>query len=119
MHQLVALPRIFTRRPLNRILVAQRISKPQMVISLAIVPLHLLTTYTLIFPLKLGYVGAALAVSGRWSVRAGCRHRQGRRSTMPPSCVATKMLGPWTRGNDTVPTSERTCSHALMHPHVI
>ncbi|KAG2423423.1 hypothetical protein HXX76_015294 [Chlamydomonas incerta] len=49
-------------RPLNRILVAQRISKPQMVISLAIVPLHLLTTYTLIFPLKLGYVGAALAV---------------------------------------------------------
>eukprot|EP00198_Chlamydomonas_reinhardtii_P003377 XP_001692713.1 integral membrane protein [Chlamydomonas reinhardtii] len=57
-------------RPLNRILVAQRISKPQMVISLAIVPLHLLTTYTLIFPLKLGYVGAALAGWGSMAALA-------------------------------------------------
>ncbi|EFJ52692.1 hypothetical protein VOLCADRAFT_115641 [Volvox carteri f. nagariensis] len=49
-------------RPLNRILVAQRITKPQMVISLIIVPLHVATTYLLMFPAGLGYIGAALAV---------------------------------------------------------
>ncbi|GLC34146.1 hypothetical protein PLESTB_000842400 [Pleodorina starrii] len=49
-------------RPLNRILVAQRITKPQMVISLLIVPLHVATTYLLVFTAGWGYVGAALAV---------------------------------------------------------
>ncbi|GIL46250.1 hypothetical protein Vafri_3278 [Volvox africanus] len=49
-------------RPLNRILVAQRITKPQMVISLLIVPLHIANTYLLVFPAGLGYVGAALAM---------------------------------------------------------
>ncbi|PNH12640.1 Multidrug and toxin extrusion protein 1 [Tetrabaena socialis] len=49
-------------RPLNRVLVAQRITRPQMVISLAIVPMHVATTYALIHPARLGYVGAALAV---------------------------------------------------------
>ncbi|GFR42578.1 hypothetical protein Agub_g3505, partial [Astrephomene gubernaculifera] len=49
-------------RPLNRILVAQRITRPQMVISLLIVPLHVATTYLFIHTVGLGYVGAALAV---------------------------------------------------------
>lgn len=49
-------------RPLNRILVAQRITRPQMAISLVIIPLHIATTWALIFPAGWGYVGAALAV---------------------------------------------------------
>ncbi|KAG2492272.1 hypothetical protein HYH03_009512 [Edaphochlamys debaryana] len=48
-------------RPLNRILVAQRISKPQMVVSLLVVPLHVATTYGLIR--VFGFTGAALAVA--------------------------------------------------------
>lgn len=50
-------------RPLNRILVAQRITRPQMYVSLTIIPLHVATTYTLVHSLNMGYLGIAAAAA--------------------------------------------------------
>lgn len=44
-------------------LVSQRITAPQMTVTLVVLPLHIATTWALIHPLGLGYLGAAV---GYW-----------------------------------------------------
>lgn len=48
---------------MNRILLAQRITLPQMFVSVAVVALHLAANYLLIHRLGWGYLGAAWATS--------------------------------------------------------
>lgn len=50
-------------RPMNRILLAQRITLPQMFVSVAVVALHLAANHLLIHRLGWGYLGAAWATS--------------------------------------------------------
>lgn len=50
------------RRPLNRILIAQRIAAPQMVVSVAVAGLHVLANIFFIHTLGLGFLGAAYAI---------------------------------------------------------
>jgi MATE family multidrug resistance protein len=49
-------------RPLNRILIAQRIAAPQMVISLIVAALHVLANTFFIHTLGMGFLGAAYAI---------------------------------------------------------
>ncbi|KAG2439264.1 hypothetical protein HXX76_004625 [Chlamydomonas incerta] len=48
-------------RPLNSVLVAQRITRPQMTIQMVALPLHVANNYVLVHVLGLGYLGAAWA----------------------------------------------------------
>lgn len=48
---------------MNSVLVAQGITTPQMVISVAVVPLHVLTNKLFIFHFGYGYLGAGIAMS--------------------------------------------------------
>ncbi|GFR43909.1 hypothetical protein Agub_g5043 [Astrephomene gubernaculifera] len=48
-------------RPLNSVLVAQRITSPQMTVQMIVLPLHVVTNYVLIHVARLGYLGAAVA----------------------------------------------------------
>lgn len=50
------------RRPLNRILIAQRIAAPQMVISMVVALMHVAANYLLIHTAGLGFYGAAYAI---------------------------------------------------------
>jgi MATE family multidrug resistance protein len=50
------------RRPLNRILIAQRIAAPQMFISIVVAALHVMFNYLLIHVAGLGFLGAAYAI---------------------------------------------------------
>jgi hypothetical protein len=111
------------RRPLNRILVAQRISRPQMLVSLAVVPLHTAATYGLVHGAKLGYVGAALAV-GAWgssTARQGQRrHARCSRGLWPPlgpavAVAAKRQHRPWPRSRPRLascrpPPARPTCA---------
>lgn len=59
-------PRLAPRRsPLNRILVAQRITQPQMAVSLLVAAQHVAVCHLLIHRLGLGFLGAAFASA--WS----------------------------------------------------
>ncbi|GIL46835.1 hypothetical protein Vafri_3721 [Volvox africanus] len=50
-------------RPLNSVLVAQRITAPQMAIQIIALALHISTNYVLIHVLGLGYLGGAMATT--------------------------------------------------------
>lgn len=50
------------RRPLNRVLIAQRIAAPQMVISIIVAGLHVFANILFIHTLGLGFLGAAYAI---------------------------------------------------------
>lgn len=82
------LPTIFLEcfnRPTNSVLVAQRITAPQMSVTLVVFPLHVATNYLLIHRLGMGYLGAAVAywvsqvyslvLMGATIVGAGWQHR--------------------------------------------
>lgn len=65
---LALLPNLFVdavARPLNRILVAQRITQPQMAVSLLVAAQHVAVCHLLIHRLGLGFLGAAFASA--WS----------------------------------------------------
>ena len=49
-------------RPLNRILIAQRVASPQMIVSIAVAALHVGVNYLLVNTLGLGFLGAAWAI---------------------------------------------------------
>ena len=50
-------------RPINRILLAQRITLPQMWVSVLVMVLHAGANWLLIYHLQWGYLGAAWATS--------------------------------------------------------
>ncbi|EFJ50951.1 hypothetical protein VOLCADRAFT_103747 [Volvox carteri f. nagariensis] len=50
-------------RPMNSVLVAQRITAPQMIIQVIALTLHISTNYVMIHVLGLGYLGGAVATS--------------------------------------------------------
>lgn len=62
---LLSCPRPFLARPLNRILVAQRITQPQMVTGLVVAVQHVAACWLLIHHWGYGYLGAAFAAC--WS----------------------------------------------------
>ena len=49
-------------RPLNRILIAQRVASPQMFVSLVVAALHVGVNHLLVNTLGLGFLGAAWAI---------------------------------------------------------
>ncbi len=59
------LPAPLPTRPLNRILVAQRITQPQMVTGLVVAAQHVAACYLFIHRWGYGYLGAAMAAC--WS----------------------------------------------------
>ena len=49
-------------RPLNRILIAQRVASPQMFVSIGVAALHVGVNHLLVNTLELGFLGAAWAI---------------------------------------------------------
>ena len=72
-------------RPLNRILIAQRVALPQMFVSIAVAALHFGVNHLLVNTLGLGFLGAAWAIgiasfnttalTAAWVALAGMRDR--------------------------------------------
>ncbi len=53
---------LYACRPLNRVLIAQRIAAPQMTISMIVAVLHIFINILFIHTLGLGFLGAAYAI---------------------------------------------------------